>query len=226
MAIWKDIVHLVGSYPLSFLPDYFLLLGIVTGVFSFRYLHTPTKIILIMLVVCLLIEIILTYYATLKQNNRFSVNLTSLIETVCLSVAYFIEIKQRRSRQVILVLLAAYLITFVRWFEWMRFDEHLLTAERLVLLIYVALHFQYILSVMRVPNIMAYTMFWISAGVMVYAAGTFFIFLFTRVTLDIAQGSAGFSWYITIVRWFTCLFYAVLAVSFYLRRREVLLQVG
>ena len=177
-----------------------------------------------MLIICFLVEIVLTYYAILKQNNRFLVNMTSLVETICLSVAYYIEIKQKKNRQVILVLLATYLITFAYSFEWARMGEYLLTVERLVLLSFVALHFHHILSIMRVPNILAYAMFWVSAGVMVYAAGTFFIFLFTRVTLENSRASIDFMRYLSVVRWFTCIFYTVIAAAFYLRRREVMAQ--
>lgn len=224
MTLWQEITKLVGNYPMSFIPDCFLLLGIIVGGFSLRYLNAPMKIILLMLVICFLVEIVLTYYASLNQNNRFFFNLTSLVETVFLSVVYYIEIKQRRSRQAILVLLVTYLITFVYSFEWARFAEYLLTVERLVLLSFVALHFQHILSVMRVPNILAYSMFWVSAGVMVYAAGTFFVFLFSRVTLDSLQGDSNFKWYLSMFRWFTCLFYAILTIALYLRRNEFMTQ--
>ena len=224
MTIWQEVTKLIENYPLSFLPDCFLLLGIVIGGCSIRYLNAPTKVILLMLIVCFLVEIVLTYYAILRQNNRFLVNLTSLVETIFLSVVYYIEIKQQRSRRAILVLLATYLITFVYSFEWVRFAEYLLTVERLLLLSFVALHFQHILSVMRVPNILAYAMFWVSAAVMMYAAGTFFVFLFSRVTLGNLQGGVDFTWYLSVFRWFTCLFYAIIAVALYLRRHEVVAQ--
>ena len=225
MTIWQEITKSISSYPLSFLPDCFLLLGIGIGGFSLRYLNGPTRVILLMLLACFLVEIVLVYYAAiLKQNNHFLFNLTSLVEMVCLSMAYHIEINQRKSRQIILTLLATYLITFVYSFEWVRFAEYLLTIERLILLSFVALHFQYILSFMRVPNILAYAMFWVSAGVIVYAAGTFFIFLFTRVTLDNPQGYINFKWYVSVFRGFSCLFYAILGVALYLRRHEVASQ--
>ena len=211
-------VEMIARYPQSFLPDCFLLLAIVVGIVSIRYLGFSLKVMLLMLVLCFLVELVLLYYAAYSKNNHFLINLTSFIETVCLTVIYYHEVAEKRSRLTIIAALLMYLVAFVYSFSWMRIADHLLSIERFILILFVVLHFQYILSGMRVPNILVYSMFWISAGLLVYAAGTFFVFLFTKFTLSDLHGD--FHWYISIVRLFTCLFYLVVAVAFYLQRRE------
>lgn len=220
MSTWQRIIHLVTKYPLDFSTDVFLLVGIAFGLYAVNYLNKTLKVIFLFLAVCFGIEIILIYYAVRGWNNYFLVNITSLAETFFFSIVYWIEISDRRNRVIIISLFGTYLLLFTYSFQWQYIAEFLLGAERSILIVFVILHLQFMLEMMRVPNLLTYPMFWVSSGTIVYAAGTLFIFTFTKITFSDPNDM----WYWSVAQWFTCLFYSVLAMSFYLRRREVLLR--
>ena len=220
MSTWQHIVNLLTTYPLAFSTDVFLLIGIAIGLYTVNYLDKTLKVVFLFLAVCLCVELVVIYYAARSWTNYFLVNVTSLVEMVFFSIVYWIEVINRRSRAVILSLLGFYLVLFFYSFQWLRVAEYLLGVERFILIVFVILHLQFVLDTMRVPNLLTYPMFWVSSGTMVYAAGTLFIFMFTRVTFSDLNDL----WYWSVVQLFTCLFYTVLAISFYLRRREVRMQ--
>lgn len=220
MSTWEHIIQLLTRFPWSFSTDVFLLVGIAFGLYAVNHLDKTLKVILLFLTVCLGIEIILIYYAAHKWNNYFLVNITSLVETVFFSVVYWVEVSNRRSRVIILSLLGSYLILFVYSFQWQHIAEFLLGAERLILIAFVILHLQFVLETMRVSNLLTYPMFWVSSGMIIYATGTLFIFMFAQITFSDPNDM----WYWSVTQGFTCLFYSMLGVSFYLHRREILLK--
>lgn len=220
MSTWQQIVNLITRFPLSFSTDVFLLIGITIGLFAINYLDKTLKVVLLFLAVCLCIEFVFIYYAARGWTNYFLINVVSLIETVFFSIIYWMEIANSRSRIAILSLLGAYLVLFFYSFQWLHIAEFLLGVERLILIVFVILHLQFVLDTMRVPNLLTYPMFWVSAGTIVYATGTLFIFTFTKITFSDLNDL----WYWSVAQWFTCLFYAVLTAAFYLRRREVIAQ--
>ena len=217
MSVWEYMLSLIVHYPLSFVPDFFLLIGIIVGISVFRSLNQPLRVALLLLTLCFGIEVVLIYYAATGRNNHFLVTLMSLLEMVCLSLLYWLEITYKRSRWTIVCLLAVYIISFAFMFEWTRIADFVLGLERFILIVFVIMHLHFILNTMRVPNLLTHPMFWISSGVLIYATGTFFIFTFTKFTFGT---SANIPSYWSIIQCFTALFYAMLAVAFYLSRRE------
>lgn len=220
MSTWQQIVNLITKFPLAFSTDVFLLTAITVGLYTINYFDKTFKTILLFLTVCFCVELVVIYYAAHGWTNYFLINITSFVETVFFSMVYWIEIVNRRSRTIIITLLGSYLLLFAYSFQWQHIAEFLLGVERLILIVFVILHLQFVLETMRVHNLLTYPMFWVSSGTMVYAAGTLFIFTFTKVTF----GDPNDLWYWFIVQWFTCLLYTVLAAAFYLRRREVIAQ--
>jgi len=210
----------IALYPFAYVPDLFLLIAVVSGLVNIRYLNQQTRWLLWLVMLSTVIELIMLHYASNYENNHYLINLTSLVETVCLSVIYGLEIENKASRRWIIIGLAGYLITFFYAYKWTQIAEYMIGVQRLLMIFFVILHFQYLLNNMRVPNLLAYTMFWVSAGVMLYASGTLFIFLFVHKTLNNPLPDSDFTWYLGFTRVFTCLFYTIIATSFWLRRRE------
>lgn len=217
MAVWKRIGELISEYPFSFSSDFFLVVGVIIGLITLGYLDRTLKIVFLFLALCLVIEAVLIYYAARTWNNYFLVNVMSLVVMLSYSVVYWREVASRYSRVTIVGLLILYLAVFAYSFEWVRVSEYLLAVERVILMIFVILHLQFILEAMRVPNLLRHPMFWVSSGIMIYAAGTFFIFMFAQVTFGNPQDMR----YWMVVQAFTCLLYTMLMIAFYVCRREV-----
>ncbi|GAB3908496.1 hypothetical protein GCM10028803_44230 [Larkinella knui] len=173
-----------------------------------------------MLLLSLIISIAQTHHAAFRQNNLYLYNLNSLVEMSCIAVAYRIELKSSRNKAVIVAGYILYLLVFIYDFSWTHIAGIALGVQRIVMIVYALLYFHYILTNMQVQHLLIHAMFWVSAGAIVHAAGTLFVFLFVKVTLGDLSSNGSYSLYITIVTTFSAFFYIVLLVSFWLRRRE------
>jgi hypothetical protein len=213
-------VKLILKYPDSFLPDLFLVLALGTGLVNYFFLDKPSRWLFRMLILSLAISLIQLHDAAFRQNNLYLYNLNSLVEMCCFAAAYRIELKSRRNQTVIITGLTIYLLVFLYDFSWTNIAGIALGVQRIIMIVYALLYFHYILTKMQVQNLLIHSMFWVSAGAIVHAAGTLFVFLFVKVTLGDLSSNGSYYLYITIVRTFSAFFYIVLLVSFWLRRRE------
>ncbi|RRA97641.1 hypothetical protein [Larkinella rosea] len=173
-----------------------------------------------MLVLSLVISLIQLHDAAYRQNNTYLHNLNSLVEMGCFAAAYRIELKARSNQVIVFTGLGIYLLVFLNDFSWTRIAGVTLGVERIVMIVYALLYFHYILARMQVQNLLIHSMFWVSAGAIVHAAGTLFVFLFVKVTLGDLSSNGSYALYITIVRTFSAFFYIILGFSFCIRRRE------
>ncbi len=213
-------VKLILKYPDSFLPDLFLLLAIGTGLVNYFFLDKPNRWLLRMLIFSFVISLIQIHDAAFRQNNLYLYNLNSLVEMSGFAVAYWIELKSRRNRTLIISGFVIYVLVFLYDFSWTNIAGVALGVQRIIMILYALLYFHYILTKMQIQNLLIHSMFWVSAGAIVHAAGTLFVFLFVKVTLGDLSSNGSYYLYITIVRTFSAFFYLVLLVSFWLRRRE------
>jgi hypothetical protein len=220
MMIDHPYVELIFKYPDSFIPDLFLLLAIGAGLVNYSFLNKPSHWLFRMLVLSLIISLIQLHDAAYRHNNTYLYNLNSLVEMSGFAVAYWTELKSRRNRTLIISGFVIYLLVFIYDFSWTQIAGIALGVQRIIMIVYALLYFHHILTKMQVQNLLIHSMFWVSAGAIVHAAGTLFVFLFVKVTLGDLSSNGSYYLYITIVRTFSAFFYLVLLVSFWLRRRE------
>ncbi len=173
-----------------------------------------------MLVFSFVISLIQIHDAAYRHNNTYLYNLNSLVEMSGFAAAYWIELKSRRNRTLIISGFVVYVLVFLYDFSWTNIAGVALGVQRIIMILYALLYFHYILTKMQIQNLLIHSMFWVSAGAIVHAAGTLFVFLFVKVTLGDLSSNGSYYLYITIVRTFSAFFYLVLLVSFWLRRRE------
>ncbi len=183
MMIDHPYVRLILKYPDSFLPDLFILLAIGTGLVNYFFLDKPNRWLLRMLIFSFVISLIQIHDAAFRQNNLYLYNLNSLVEMSGFAVAYWIELKSRRNRTLILSGFVIYVLVFLYDFSWTNIAGVALGVQRIIMILYALLYFHYILTKMQIQNLLIHSMFWVSAGAIVHAAGTLFVFLFVKVTL-------------------------------------------
>lgn len=213
-------IKLILKYPDSFLPDLFLVLALGTGLVNYFFLDKPSRWLFRMLILSFVISLVQLHDAAFRQNNLYLYNINSLVEMCCIAAAYRIELKSRQNQAIIITGLVIYLLVFLYDFRWTNIAGIALGVQRIIMIVYALLYFHYILTKMQVQNLLIHAMFWVSAGAIVHAAGTLFVFLFVKVTLGDLSSNGSYYLYITIVRTFSAFFYIVLIVSFWLRRRE------
>ena len=214
-------IQIIKNYPESYLSDLFLLLALGTGLVNYAYLNTQTRWLFRMLILSLIITIAQTHHAAFRQNNLYLYNLNSLIEMGCLTICYSIELQSSKKRWILWAGFSMYLLVFLYDFSWTQIAGIALAMQRLIMIVYALLYFHIILIRMQIQNLLTHSMFWVSAGAVIHAAGTLFVFLFIKVTLGDLSPNGSYHLYITVVMIFLAFFYIILLVSFWLRRREV-----
>lgn len=222
--MWKPYIDLVLLSPESFVSDLLLILGIAAGTINYTYFNTPIKCLFFVLVACLCLEGVQIYYAAHHWNNHFLVNVLSLVEMIGFAAIYYLELTGSRNGWLIGATLGIYLLVFLDAFKWTGFAEYIMVGERLFFILYVVLHFQQLLFQMKVINLFEHSMFWVSVATLIYATSTMFVFLFIRVTLRLSPVNEDFRWYWGFIQGCTAIFYLILAFSFWIRRREAVLE--
>ncbi|MFC5411147.1 hypothetical protein ACFPMF_17630 [Larkinella bovis] len=202
------------------MPDLFLVIALGTGLVNYGFLDKPSRWLFRMLLLSFVISLVQLHDAAFRQNNIYLYNLNSLVEMGCFAAAYWIELKSKKNQALVLAGFGVYLLVFLYDFSWTNIAGVALGVQRIIMIMYALLFFHYVLAKMQVQNLLLHAMFWVSAGAIVHAAGTLFVFLFVKVTLGDLSSNGSYALYIKIVRSFTTFFYIVLTISFWLRRRE------
>jgi hypothetical protein len=216
-------IRLFVSYADWFVSDLFLLIALGAGLICYKYIHGGARWLLYLLILNFIVELILIHYAAFHKNNHFLLNVSSLIETACLAGMYYSIIMRKWSRIFIVSSFLIYLVIAIYSFEWSRIADYMLGVQRLIMIVYVILYFQYLLSELKVDYLIGHSFFWISAGALLYASGTLFIFLFVKITFGDPSGG-DFSWYMLFAQAFSSFFYSMVAIGFWLQRREIRLE--
>ncbi len=206
------------SHPAEFGIDTLLLLIILVGGFSYRYLTISGRLVLGILIILLLLSITTWVVAFQKGNNHFLFTLQALTEFVGFGVFYLLEIKSPQTRRIIGSLMVAYVVAFMVLFNPNQMNDVLIGTARLLLMGFVLTYFWSLLTTMNVPNLFSHPPFWVSGAVLLNGAGTVFIFLFNRMTLTSVSRNDYYFWYRGVTLIFLALFYILLAYSFWVSR--------
>jgi len=180
----ERILLLFGKYPLSFISDLSSILPIIIGLLNYKYLSRNVKIIILFFGMYLVGDIYMIYLAALKQNNLFILNLYPIGGILFLTISYITIFKQDNTRKLIGILAAVSLLICLLYFKPLEISPVELFAYRLYIMILSLLYFNKILSDMMIKNILIHSLFWINSGVIIYAAGTFFISIFSEIIFD------------------------------------------
>jgi hypothetical protein len=219
---WDRIGELIQNFWTDFLPDLVLLVVLLTGLLTYRWLTVSGRVVLAFLGIALLVTSVSFGMAFYHLRNHFLFPLLALAEFGCFGLFYLIEIRTKAVRRVILPIMGSYLVLFVLEFDAMSMNDILIGLARLLLIGFVLTHFWSLMAEMKVTNLVAHPPFWVSIAVLLNGAGTVFIYLFKRLTLTSATRNEYFSWYWGVTQAFLIVFYGLLAYSFWLRRRAVL----
>lgn len=149
------------------------------GLWVFRRLSAPLKIVAVLaLLTCIVvaIEIIAAY---LIHYNNFVTNFFEMVEFVVIVIAYFLYVRNRNSRLILISLsvpvIAVFLIKLPHLYNPSVIAENTSVVSRLAL---VALSLVALQSVMDsgTERVVDVPFFWVVFGVMLYSAGTIMVF--------------------------------------------------
>ncbi len=170
----ERILHFFVQYPIDFIAHISSVLPIVIGISRYRYLNNSLKIILFFFIISFIKD---TYSLALIfsiPNNLYVQNIESVYQTALIGAVFYFSFEENFSRRIIAlstILCTAFTLFYYKNNEVSSIS---LSTVRLLAIALALAYFSKIMVDMRVKNIMKHSMFWFSAGLLIYAAGTFF----------------------------------------------------
>lgn len=159
-----------------------ILLPVSISLLRWREMTASFPTLLIYLWLTLLVESWGTY--TLLQgtlDNGYVYNFYNIAEFILLSLLYYRYFDRWPLKRLVLVLNGLFvpyaLYRFIRMSS--SYDGTVLGLENALLILLVLLFFYQLLNKLEVTHLSQFPMFWISAGILMFFAGSFFIYVFS-----------------------------------------------
>ncbi len=180
----ERLLLLSGKYPLDFISDISSIFPILIGLANYKVLSKSSKLILLFFGMYLLGDTWMIWLGLESKNNLFILNLYPLGGILLLTTVYFSAFDSVLTKRIITGLaVLSFLICLVN-IKRLEADPVGSITYRLYIIILALLYFNKILSDMRIRNILIHNLFWISSGIIIYATGTFFISIFSKIIFN------------------------------------------
>ena len=187
LDIMERLQELASNYPLDFVADFFDFIILSVGLYRFKDLRWEMRFLVGYFFCAFIKDIISLYYAYYKMSNFYIYNIYSFIEIFFISAAYVFAFNKLFQKKSTLCIGVFSLILNAYFFSLEELSAINFTIFRIFTIIIVLMHFVSLLSEMRIKNIANYSMFWVSSGLLIYAAGTLFTFLFIKYLYTVSR---------------------------------------
>ncbi len=174
------------DYPVAFIAELVTLLPILIGLFRIRTFQYEIRFLVILFVLFFFRDIYSNVLASTKENNLFLYNLFSFFELAFIALIFYSnsKIRSKRYRKIILWGVLVSLVSNIYFYTEKDFSIGSFTIVRVYGILVTMTFFERVLSELTIRNILAYSMFWINSGLLLYFCGTFFIFLLSDKVLS------------------------------------------
>lgn len=190
--------YLFEKYPLDFITHGFYLLPVVISIVQWGVKNKAMRSIAVYFFLGFVKECIMLWYSLNRWNNQSLVNVYTIIEVLLIGYIYSNTINERAQQKLIKIITVITAIICILGYQSNEYSSITTTTFRLYLICLVLLFFIWLLSKLNIRNIIKYNMFWFSAGLLLYAAGTFFMFLFSQLLLGVNADSKDFDLYYNV----------------------------
>ncbi|WP_420148898.1 hypothetical protein [Spirosoma sp.] len=123
-----------------------------------------------------------------RENNLYLFNLLSFFEIGIVAIIYGFGMPKYAKK--FLWFAVGCLVINLLFYSGQTISVGNLTLTRLFIIITVLIYLNNLLNEALIRNILRHDLFWVSAGLLLYAAGTFFIFLFGKDLFNFGAASA------------------------------------
>lgn len=214
--MWERLIQLFSQYPLITFSSVSVFIPIFLGIYKRAYQSLKLKLLLLYLISYCIFD--LSEWVTVligTKNNMYLHNIGELISTLIIGLIYFKIFTTTSKKITVIILISIVIIQNILQFNWGELAGYSFTLNKIVLIIFVFLHFHSIISEMNVKNILQHSLFWMSAAILIFSCGTLFIYLFWQYTLANELQREVFHMYSNIEQVFRILFMFMLGISFW-----------
>lgn len=217
--------HLFTSfeeYPVAFIAEIITLLPLLTGLLFLKYTKNENKLLVAFFFLVFLRDISSNILAYSRTNNLFIYNLFSFVELIFLALLFYTNRRIASTtyrKAIIWGGLLAFLLNCL-FYSTTDFSIGNFSTVRVYGLFLILIFFERVLAEMNVKNIVLYSMFWVSSGLLLYFCGTFFIFLLSDKVLskDARPDIFRQYWYTNLI--FYILFCVLASIGIWLSRYD------
>jgi hypothetical protein len=212
----ERIITYFSNQPLVLIVSLLPLLPIILAVGVRAYKDPILKLLTIYLVTDLLCNIILFILAINGIYNIWLINVFFLFEAMMFGYIYY-QLFHSKSIKIFITitLILATLITIFD-FKTLEISPFATAFDKVLMIIFVFLHFNTILSEMKIKNILLHPPFWISVGIIIYAAGSFSIDLFSNYIFN--DSDETFFFFLNMKRIVNIIFLLILSVAIWVKK--------
>ncbi|GAB3917032.1 hypothetical protein [Larkinella terrae] len=180
----EKLINHYSNYSVILAIEFVTLIPIIVGVIFIRHLNISMKFLLIYYIIVFIRDFISNVSAVYRINNHYLYNLSGFVEIITVGLIYYKAVDTIKSKKWIAIL--AGLSVFFGTFLWSstEFSSGILTLADLCSMGISILYFNTLIAELKIINILKHSLFWVSSGLIVQAAGTFFIFLFAKTVFS------------------------------------------
>ena len=176
----EKLLVLSEKYPLDFISHSSSSFPLILGVIRYKYLTVNHKLILTFFALCFIKESIALWLSLLKHNNLFLQNVEPIYGTILIGIIFYYSFEVSLNRRIIASFTAIGIVITLFFYKTTEVSSVSLSTFRLLSIGFILAYFSKLMMDMRVKNIMKYSMFWFTSGLLIYTAGTFFIVLLSE----------------------------------------------
>ena len=175
----ERLFHLTEKYPLNLVAHLFSLLPIVLGLGLFGSLSKSYKIVLLLFALYFISDTYSLWLVMARVSTYPIQNLQPLFEISIITAVYLNNFRKNETGKWVKLAAVLSIIIIIFSYRQNTISTVGLTTQRLFGTVVVLHYFNRILIEARVKNILFDSMFWLSSGLLIYYAGTFFFSLFS-----------------------------------------------
>ena len=210
------------KYPLDFVSNFFLLLPVLAGLYRQKYLTIVLKLFVLIFLVRFIEESSLIYIALTKANNIAEQKIYMLIDVLLIAIPYSLLFRHKttylRTTYFTGVAVGVTLLVYIIFFEQTGLSG---SVMRFFVIAIALLYYNLILAENKIKNILHHSMFWINAGMLIYAMGTFMTFLFIDYLYDpLKVSDKTFDIFWNISQLVICIQCVLTAIGMYFAKEE------
>lgn len=180
----EKLLELAGRYPLDFVSHLSSLFPIVTGIITLWFQRPAHRIIWLFFIFLFIKDSYALWYSYHAQNNLFIQNLETVFETGLVGFIYYQAFSDKLPKRIIAGAGVLTITAIVLSYTNERISLISLVAFRFYSIGVSLAYFNKIIADLRIRNILKHTLFWFSAGLLVFVTGTFFTSLFSDYLLN------------------------------------------
>jgi hypothetical protein len=214
------LVTFSGKYPLDTVSYVVILIPFTIGLFFYAHLRKEERILLVYFLFTFLKETAALIIMLAGHTNLYLQNVQTFIDIFFFGFAYWYGLHSDRLKRYIMLTGGFCLFMAATSFDTQSISPLNQIAAKLFAVVAVLLFFTDILAELRIAHLSRHGMFWLSAGLLLFAAGTFLIALFSSILISAVISEDTFDLFWNIQQVLLTIFCLLASVGFWVSGLE------